>query len=211
MASPSELSTPVKRVRAVHSVLYGIAVLVFAAAALTLRLFRFKNVVRVHYIMQITGTTIMFGGFGCGVWMTQNIPGVRPVPSGTRISFADPAQSYGHAHEIVGTLLAAAVFVPMGIGYFMHAFWKKHQRQSWRNPAHVWVARAYIVLMVVNAYLPSVPASLAFGVPCVIALVVYVGVVGRCQWNRRKGAKQGADVVVEGTKGDPDVEMDQPE
>jgi hypothetical protein len=55
-----------------HVILYAIAFVIFAFAALALRLFTFKNVVRVHYWLQIFATALMFGGYACGVWLAQN-------------------------------------------------------------------------------------------------------------------------------------------
>ena len=68
MLNPGKPSLHVRNVRNAHAILYGVSVLLFAFAALLLRLLRFKSMVRVPYGIQIVATIIMFSGFACGVW-----------------------------------------------------------------------------------------------------------------------------------------------
>jgi hypothetical protein len=94
---------------------------------------------------------------------------------------------------MVGTLLAALVFAPLVLGIAHHAFFKAHPRNSWRSPAHIWVARVYILLMVVDVCLSGAPVSLEFGGPGALILVVYIGLVGWQEWKRRReGRKYGS-------------------
>jgi hypothetical protein len=87
MFNQGELFSHVHNARSAHTILYGVSVGLFALAALLLRVLRFKSTVPIHYSIQIVATIIMFSGFGCGVWLTQNGDGVRqsttascPVP-----------------------------------------------------------------------------------------------------------------------------------
>jgi hypothetical protein len=64
------------RVRIAHALLYGLAVLAFSAAAVMLRLFKFKHIIRVHYILQLLATALMLAGFACGAWLAV-YPNVR--------------------------------------------------------------------------------------------------------------------------------------
>jgi hypothetical protein len=102
MFNQGELSSHVHNARTAHTILYGVSVGLFALAALLLRVLRFKSTVRIHYSIQIVATIIMFSGFGCGVWLTQNGDGVRQ--STTASCPVHIARSLARAHEWVGEL-----------------------------------------------------------------------------------------------------------
>lgn len=76
MPNRGQPSSQVYHVRNTHAILYGVSILLFALAALLLPLWRCKSTVRIHYGIQIVATMTMFGGFACGVWLTQNGDGV---------------------------------------------------------------------------------------------------------------------------------------
>jgi hypothetical protein len=90
--------------------------------------------------------------------------------------------------------VAAAVFVPLVIGYLQHDFWKKYQRPSWRNVVHVWTARIFILLGLIDAVLPNVPANPYFGGVSALLVLIYLVVVVRWEWKRRQKLKHGAGI-----------------
>lgn len=55
--------------RLAHGILIGFGILIFAISAIILRLFRFKNIVRVHYCTQLFALAMMLAGFAAGVWL----------------------------------------------------------------------------------------------------------------------------------------------
>jgi predicted Na+-dependent transporter len=91
-------------------------------------------------------------------------------------------------HEVLGTILAALVIMPIAVGYVLHTFWKKHSRSSWRNPTHVWTGRVYILLLMADGFIPDIPPTIWFGAPCVLVLLIYLGIVGYWEWKKKRKA-----------------------
>jgi len=120
----------------VHAVcLAGSFVLLFPLGVVALRWFGWF---RSHWLFQILASLISIVGLILAI----------------AFSIMDPLyDSFGEAHQILGIVVVAVLFVQPLLGIFHHRNYKKDGRRTWFSYSHLWVGRVVIVLGMVNTVL----------------------------------------------------------
>jgi predicted Na+-dependent transporter len=81
-------------------------------------------------------------------------------------------------------ILLGLVLVPLLLGYVAHQYFKTHQNGSWRGPWHTWVARAFIVLSLVDGFL--IGPNLIYVSLAAIIIIAYLGYFGVDLYRRKQ-------------------------
>jgi hypothetical protein len=117
-----------------------------------------SKAVRVHYSIQIFATALVIAGLGLGVNASEGM-------------------HFMYAHQTVGVVIFALVFVQAAGGALHHMIYKKRHHSTLIGIGHRFMGRAIIVAAMVNVGLAFRMPMVGLGKSSQIAWYVVMGVV----------------------------------
>lgn len=118
-----------------HGVIMSLAfILVLPTGALLMRILR-KMGLLIHAGVQSFGVALVVVGFGTGVYVSRQYNRTR---------------HFGTAHQALGLLVFAALFVQVGLGLTQHMVFRKTRQTTVLGIAHRFLGSAIVVIGLVN-------------------------------------------------------------
>jgi len=161
----------------IHAVLLAGSFLLLFPLGVTL--LRWRSLVRIHYILQLSATALCVIGLAVAI-----------VMSVIGIEYAD----FDQTHQILGIAVVTALAVQALLGWWHHRTYKAMGRRTLVSWAHIWTGKTVVFVGLVDAVLGAALASetaLAIGLG-VVGLLIYVGMTAAAYiFTRPKRSQRG--------------------
>jgi hypothetical protein len=155
----------------IHALVTGAAfVLLMPAGIILLRVV--PQSVRWHWVNQAFALALAVIGSGIGLYLS---------------GMFNKSKSYNSAHQILGLICVALLFVQWGLGFWHHRVYKRIKQPTKYGPIHRYLGRGVIILGIVTGGIGLTwsYASTRVVIGYVIAVVVvFVAVIASLLWQR---------------------------